>query len=122
MDRFQIKAEHELTSDLVVSVAGIFRREKRIYETVIKRANGDQQNPFNDYRPINVVNQIDGSPFTIFGLRPEFRGAQSIISLTNPDFADEVFRSYNGVEIVAQKRFREGWQLLASLNCVFQPS
>ena len=116
VDRFQIKAEHELTSDLVVSVAGIFRREKRIYETVIKRANGDQQNPFNDYRPINVVNQIDGSPFTIFGLRPEFRGAQSIISLTNPDFADEVFRSYNGVEIVAQKRFREGWQLLASLN------
>ena len=71
---FHIKAEHELTSDFVVSVAGIFRREKNIYETTKRRAKGDQQNPFNDYRPINVINQIDGSPFTIFALRPEFRG------------------------------------------------
>ena len=113
---FHIKAEHELTSDFVVSVAGIFRREKNIYETTKRRAKGDQQNPFNDYRPINVINQIDGSPFTIFALRPEFRGAQSIIYLTNPDFAEPIVRNYNGVEIVAQKRFRDGWQFLAALN------
>ena len=115
-DSFYIKAEHELTNDFVVSVAGIFKREKNLFDTIRRRATGDQQNPFNDYRPIDVVNQIDGSPLTIFGLRPEFRGSQSSFYLTNPTFAGELYRNYNVLEIVAQKRFRDGWQLMASYN------
>ncbi len=116
VDAFHIKAEHELTKDFVISVAGIFKRESNIFETVIRRTTGDQQNPFNDYRPIEVVNQIDGSPLTIFALKPEFRGSSSALYLTNPTFAGELFRNYNGLEFVAHKRFRDGWQLLASLN------
>ena len=117
IDSFNIKLEHELTNDFVVSVAGIFKREKNLFDTVRKRTTGDQQNPFNDYRPIDVVNQIDGSPLTIFALKPEFRGAQTVVFMTNPTFAGvELFRNYNVLEIVAQKRFSDGWQFLAAYN------
>ena len=116
IDSFQIKAEHEVTKDFVLSVAGIFKRERNLFDTVRRRTTGDQQNPFNDYRSIEVLNQIDGSPLTIFALKPEFRGAQSVIYLTNPTFAGELFRNYNVLEIVAQKRFRDGWQFLAAYN------
>ncbi len=117
VDAFQIKLEHELTNDFVVSVAGIFKREKNLFDTVIRRTTGDQQNPFNDYRSIDVVNQIDGSPLTIFALKPEFLGSQSVSYLTNPTFVGvELFRNYNVLEIVVQKRFRDGWQFLAAYN------
>ena len=116
IDSFYVKLEHELTKDFVVSVAGIFKRERGLFDTIRRRTTGDQQNPFNDYRPIDVINQIDGSPLTIFALKPEFRGAQTVIHLTNPTFAGELFRDYNVLELVAQKRFRDGWQFLASYN------
>ncbi len=116
IDSLYIKAEHEVNKDFVVSVAGIFKREKSLFDTIRRRTTGDQQNPFNDYRPIDVVNQIDGSPFTIFALKPEFLGAQSVIHLTNPTFAGELYRNYNVLELVAHKRFRDGWQLLAAYN------
>ena len=116
VDAFHITAEHEFTSEMVLSVGGTFKRERSIMETFVRRESGDQQNPFNDYRPLDVVNPADGSPLTIFALRPEFLGARSNAVLGNPDFAGKLFRDYNGVEIAVRRRFRDGWQLMVAYN------
>ncbi len=116
VDAFHITADHELTSEMVLSVGGTFKRERSLVETFVRREGGDQQNPFNDYRPLDVVNQADGSPLTIFALRPEFLGSLSNRVLGNPDFAGKLFRDYNGVEFALRRRFRDGWQLMVAYN------
>jgi outer membrane receptor protein involved in Fe transport len=114
VDIFNVALDHELANDFVLSVGGIFKRKRNIIEDTRLREGGDQQNPFNDYRPLEVVNPFDDSPLTIFALRPEFLGSRSRRFLTNPDFAGKLYQNYNGLEITAKRRFRDGWQLLAS--------
>ena len=116
MDSAHFTVEHELTNDFVFSVSAIVKRERDLMETFVRREGGDRQNPFNDYRTLDVVNQHDGSPLTIFALRPEFLRSRSTTVLGNPDFAGKLYRDYNGLELVARRRFRDGWQLMAAYN------
>ncbi len=118
VDMYHFTVEHELTSNMVLSVGTTFKRDRNIIETITVREGGDQQNLFNDYREIQAVNQFDQTPLTIYALRPEFLGARSTNLLTNPDFAvtGGLFRDYKGVEFRVQRRFRDGWQLMASYN------
>ncbi len=116
VDSFHFTVEHEVSSNMVVSVQATVKRERNILETTVIRTAGDQDNPFNDFRTVNVTNQFTGEPDIIYALRPEFRGAQSRTILTNPSFADELFRDYEGVEFALRRRFRDGWQAYVSYN------
>jgi outer membrane receptor protein involved in Fe transport len=116
VDSFHFTVEHEVSSNMVVSVQATVKRERNILETTVIRTAGDQDNPFNDFRTVNVTNQFTGEPDIIYALRPEFRGAESRTILTNPSFADELFRDYEGVEFALRRRFRDGWQAYVSYN------
>ncbi len=118
VDAFHFTVEHELNTNTVVSVGASFKQDKNIIETIRVREGGDQQNPFNDYRELQVENQWDQTPLTIYALRPEFLGASRTDLITNPDFASTggLFRDYKGIEFRAHRRFRDGWQLAASYN------
>ena len=116
VDSFHFTVEHEVSSNMVASVQATIKRERNLLETIVIRSSGDQTNPFNDYRQINVTNQSTGEPDTIFALRPEFRGDSSRTQMTNPSFADEIYRDYNGIELAVRRRFRDGWQLMAAYN------
>ena len=115
VDSFHVGFEQQFTDNFVLSVAGIFKRERDIIETIdIGRDTPGQ--PFSAYDPISVTNPFDNSPLTIFALRPEFVGSQRIRFLTNPNDPTPLFRNYKALEIVANRRFADGWQFLASLN------
>ena len=118
VDAFHFTVEHELNNNMVLSVGATIKRDKNIIETIRVRETGDQENPFNDYRALEVENQWDQTPFTIYALRPEFLGDRTTQIITNPDFAvtGPLFRDYDGVEFRVQRRFRDGWQLMASYN------
>jgi hypothetical protein len=116
VDSFHFTVEHEVSSNMVASVQATIKRERNLLETIVIRNSGDQTNPFNDYRTLGVTNQSTGEPDTIFVLRPEFRGDSSRTVMTNPSFADEIYRDYNGIEFAVRRRFRDGWQLMAAYN------
>ncbi len=108
--------EHQLENDIVLSVSGIFKREKDIMETIDIGRIGPDGTPFGAYNPLSVTNPIDGSPMTIYALKPEFQGSGRIRFLTNPGQDGPLFRDYNGVEFVVRRRWQDGWQLMAALN------
>ncbi len=116
VNAFHFGIEHQLQSNLVVSVSGIFKREQDLMETVDVGRVGPDGTPFGAYNPISVTNPIDGSPMTIYALRPEFQGSGRVRFLTNPGQDGPLFRDYNGVEFVVRRRWDDGWQLMAALN------
>jgi len=116
VDSFHVGVEHQLENNLVLSVSGIFKREKDIMETVDVGRIGPDGTPFGAYNALSVTNPIDGSPMTIYALRPEFQGSGRVRFLTNPGQDGPLFRDYNGVEFVVRRRWQDGWQLMAALN------
>ena len=116
VDAFHFTLEHELNRDMVVSASAVIKRERNLMENYTVRETGDQANPFADYSPITVVNQHTKQDMTVYALRREFQGKRSKNILGNPSFADELYRDYEGVEFTARRRFRDGWQLMASYN------
>lgn len=116
VDSFHVGIEHQLENDVVLSVSGIFKREKDIMETIDVGRIGPDGTPFGAYNALGVTNPIDGSPMTIYALKPEFVGSGRVRFLTNPGQNGPLFRDYRGVEFVARKRWRDGWQLMAALN------
>jgi hypothetical protein len=110
IDNFQVSFERQIGRDFIVSVAGIFKRERDILEdTIITR-------PFSGYNPVTVNNPIDNQPLTIYVLDPSYLGSASIYQLTNPVDPVALYRDYDALEVVAKKRFSDGWQFMASLN------
>ena len=116
VNSFHVGVEHQLENDLVLSVSGIFKREKNIMETIDVGRIGPDGTPFGAYNALQVTNPIDNSPMTIYALREEFLGSQRVRFLTNPGQDGPLFRDYSGVEFVARRRWRDGWQLMAALN------
>ncbi len=116
VNAFHVGVEHQLESNIVLSVSGIFKREKDVMETVDVGRIGPDGTPFGAYNPLSVTNPIDGSPMTIYALRPEFQGSGRVRFLTNPGQDGPLFRDYNGVEFVVRRRWEDGWQLMAALN------
>jgi outer membrane receptor protein involved in Fe transport len=109
-DTLTIGFEQQFGNNFVVSVTGLYKRDRDIIETV------DGGRPFSAYRPINLTNPITGAPLTIFALDPSFLGSASFNFLTTPKDPVELYRNYKGLEIVAHKRMSDGWQFMASLN------
>jgi hypothetical protein len=116
VNSFHFGIEHQLENNIVLSVSGIFKREKDIMETVDVGRIGPDGTPFGAYNALPVTNPTDGSPMTIYALREEFLGSGRIRFLTNPGQDGPLFRDYNGVEFVARRRWQDGWQLMAALN------
>ena len=110
VDTIHVGVDQQLGDNFVVSVAGIFKRERDIIETI------DLSKPFDKYNPFTVINPIDGQPLTIFALDESLQGVQRIRYLTNPTDPVVLKRDYKGIEIVARKRMSDGWQFTGSLN------
>jgi hypothetical protein len=108
VDNFNVTFEQQFGRDFVFSVAGIIKRENDIIETA------DIGRPFSAYNEVTVTNPVDGQPINIFVLDPSFLGSPSVTFITNPRDPIPLFRDFNALELVFQKRFREGWQMLAS--------
>jgi hypothetical protein len=102
-------AHRELAKDLALSVNFIYKNEHNIIETT------DANIPFSAYNPIQVTNPITSAPLTIYTRRPEYVGLPTQRFVTNP--TDPVpIRRYKGVEVVANKRMSDRWQMQASYN------
>jgi hypothetical protein len=98
--------ERQLGSNFTVSVTGIYKKKKDISERV------NINRPFSAYNEITLTSPFDGQPITIFALKPEFAAVPRIRELTNVPLYEE----YKGIEVVAEKRFSDDWQLKGSLN------
>ena len=110
-DTYNIGVEWEPRQGYALQVTGIIKRETNLL------GRRHLARPASAYNPVQAVNPLDGSPITIFALDPAFRTASSIRQSTNIDFVD-LKRSYDGVEIVAKKRFdgRSQFQLSANIG------
>ena len=108
VDNFNLTFEQQFGRDFVFSIAGIVKRENDILETM------DKGRPFSAYNKVSVTNPIDGQPINVYVLDPSYLGSPSITYLTNPKNPVPLFRDFEALEMVFQRRFREGWQLLAS--------
>jgi len=110
LDAVHVGLDQQLSEDIAVSIAGIYKRERDLIET------RDVGIPFSAYDPINVVNPIDGQPITVYALNRAFQGVQARRMLTNPNDPVRLERNYVGLELALRKRMSNRWQLSSSLN------
>jgi outer membrane receptor protein involved in Fe transport len=110
LDSFTVGFDRELGTNMLLSVIGVFKRERDIMENV------DIARPFSAYNSLTVRNPIDGQPLTIYALKPEFQSVQRVRMLTNPTNPVPLYRDYNGVEIVLRKRMSNNWQFQGSVD------
>ncbi len=109
-DSFHISVDRSLGNSFLVSIAGIYKRERDIVEGINVAV------PFSAYNPISVINPIDGQPLTIFALDPSYQGVRRVRLLTNPTDPMRLKRDYYGVEMMARRRMANNWQFQGSLN------
>jgi hypothetical protein len=111
-DTYNIGFEWEPSEGYALQVTGIIKRETNLLGRI------RQAKPASAFNPVEVVNPLDGSPLTIYALDPAFRAASSIRQSTNIErtLGHKLERKYNGVEVVAKKRFDGRSQLQASVN------
>jgi hypothetical protein len=108
MDQFFAGVERELLADLSVKLQYVHRDYKNIYAFVDTRSVYAPVQA-RDPGPDNVAgNADDGALMTVYALT---NPGQAFLLLTNPEGAK---RSYDAVQIVAQKRWSRNWQLLGS--------
>jgi outer membrane receptor protein involved in Fe transport len=113
-DTWTLGVERELAPNLSVGATFIHKKESDLAETL------NAALPFDAaYEPVTLPNPIDGSPLTVYPLRPAFRGIPTERFYTNPgsatcSFCPDLERRYNGIELTLQKRMSHDWQLFAS--------
>ena len=104
VDSVNVGFEFGVGADFSFSVTGIYKRAGDLFATT------DPLRPFDQaYDEVSVVNPVDNQPMNIFLVRPDFTATDSFRS--NSDLAN---RRYKGLEFVARRRFRDGWQLFGS--------
>lgn len=108
VQQFFVGAERELFSDFSLKLQYTHRDFRNIYAFIDTRSVYTPVQ-LRDPGPDNVAgNADDGQLFTVFNLE---NPGQAFLLLTNPSAAQ---RRYDGVQLIAQKRFSRNWQLLAS--------
>jgi hypothetical protein len=128
-DEISVGYEREIFSDFLMGATFIYRSDSNFLEDVnigvpygpIAAYLGvdDSYDPVTatDPGPDGVIGTVDdGAAMTIFDQQADTLG-QSVYWLTNPLDTmgfDWLFNRYIGVSIVAQKRWSNNWQLLAS--------
>lgn len=113
-DSFTVGLQRELSKDLAVGAAFIWKKEYDLAETV------NTAFPFDEaYQPVTLANKVTGQPITIYPLRSSFTGRPTVRLYTNPDasfcsFCVDLERNYRAVELTFKKRMSSGWQLSGS--------
>lgn len=100
----------QLGTEWLLSFTGIYKRERDIMENV------DIGRPFSAYNPLQVVNPLNGQPMTIYALDRSYLGAQRIALLTTPKNPVALYRDYKGLEVIANRRMKDGWAFQSALN------
>jgi hypothetical protein len=108
-DTYNIGIDWQVSQQYLIQVTGIFKRETDMFGRLTLAR------PSSAYRPIQAVNPLDGQPITIYALDPAFRTASSVQQTTNPEDIG-LERTYDGIEIVAQRRFDGRFQFQGSVN------
>jgi len=108
MDQYFVGAERQMFEDFSVKVQYIhrdYRNTAAFIDTRSVYSPIELRDPGRD----NVLgNADDGDLLTVYALQ---NPGQSFLLFTNPDGAD---RRYDAFQVIAQKRFADNWQLLAS--------
>jgi hypothetical protein len=111
-DEFVVGMDNELPHDFRLSVNFTYRKKTDLIAFV------DEGLPDSAYFPVTAIDPgrdgvtgtSDDQSIQVFNLSPEFAGQNRLVE-TNPEGFDG---HYKGLEIVAQKRFSDGWQFLGS--------
>ncbi len=109
-DEFATGVDHELIPNLRLSAIFTYRKEKEQY------GNVDVGVPFSAYTPVSVpdigrdglAGTADDTTITVFNQDRATLGQNRII-ITNDD---RLSQTYRGLEITANKRFSNRWQML----------
>ena len=103
--------EQQAFSSVMLGINYYYRTIKNEY------AERNLANPTSDYTATQIdnqgsslVNSITGTPITLYNLNPAVVGQSNYLITNIPELNNN---SYNGLEITAQKRMSNGWQLLA---------
>ena len=108
MDQYMVGVERELLPNFGLKVQYIRRNWDELFAFI---DTGSEWAPLQvrDPGPDGVAgNADDGDTLNVFNLA---NPGASFLLYTNPD---DAWRRYNGVQLIAQKRFADNWQLLAS--------
>jgi hypothetical protein len=107
VDTVYLGIERQLTKTLTVGLTGIYKKQRNIIDQI------STNRPLSAYNAVSVTNRYTGQPLTVYALKPEFSSVTSILETTN---VKELYEQYKGIEIVANKRMANRWQLQGSLN------
>jgi hypothetical protein len=92
---------------VTVGVTGIYKKKQNIIDQI------STNRPLAAYNAVSVNNPFTGEPLTVYALKPQFASTTSILETTN---VGELYEEYKGIEITANKRMANHWQLQGSLN------
>lgn len=107
MDQFTIGIERELFKDTSIGISYINRKWKSILNTY---------DILGKYEEETVYDPETNAPYTVYNqTNPgERQLVLGNIKKGDPWIADDVYRQYQGVEVLFNKRFSNKWQLLLS--------
>ena len=116
-DEATFGVESELFRDVRLSATFVYRREKELLGITNPGV------PFSAYTPVealdvgddNIAGTADDAVITVFNQARETLGMNRLL-ITNPDFRS----TFRGLELVAQRRFANGWQWLTSFAAADQ--
>ena len=108
MDQYFVGAERQLLDDFSVKVQYIHRDYKNTAAFIDTRSVYSPIQLRDPGRDNVLGNADDGELMTVFALQ---NPGQSFLLFTNPDGSD---RRYDAFQVIAQKRFADNWQVLAS--------
>jgi hypothetical protein len=106
-DEWTATIERELMRNFSARLSYVYKRELDQYQLV------NTARPYSAYDiPVATVDPATGSPLTIYDYDPAYKGAAFVVNenLNTPGYTN----SYNNIEVVANKRLSNRWQLLAT--------
>jgi hypothetical protein len=109
-DNFDIGIQHEIASNFSVG----FTYHRRQHRRGIGRP--DRNRPSSAYDPVTVQydDPVDGSSsVTVYNADPSILTGGRDLFITN---VPEINSDYNGLEIIAKKRYSDNWQLLGGIT------
>jgi hypothetical protein len=98
--------EQQLRSDMVVSANYTYRARRQVIGAT------NLAIPTSTYIPLTVTEASSGQTVTVYNVAPALRGMNNTVYTNNPELND----SYNGVDLVFQKRMANHWMALSSLS------
>lgn len=106
-DEWTATIERELMQNFSTRVSYVYKREFDQYQLV------NTARPYSAYTiPVTTVDPVTKAPITIYDYDPALRGAAFVVNKNLN--TDGYTNTYNNIEVVANKRLSNRWQLLAT--------